>query len=170
MNHHLSHHLDQLIARRGHKPKILVVDDQPINIRVIHGLFKSQFDVVMAMNGEQALSQAQQHRPDLIVLDVMMPDMDGYEVCRRLKAHPDTRAIPVVFVTAHNDPADEMQGLALGAIDFISKPINAVLVAARATTYITLKLQTDLLCSLGMLGDPPDAALPDAAIGKGPDA
>jgi CheY-like chemotaxis protein len=150
----MNHHLDQLIARRGHKPKILVVDDQPINIRVFHGLFKSQFDVVMAMNGEQALSQAEQHRPDLIVLDVMMPDMDGYEVCRRLKAHPNTSGIPVVFVTAHNDPANEMQGIALGAIDFISKPINAVLVEARVTTYITLKLQTDLLRSLGMLDGP----------------
>ena len=154
----MNHHLDQLIARRGHKPKILVVDDQPINIRVIHGLFKSQFDVVMAMNGEQALSQAEQHRPDLIVLDVMMPDMDGYEVCRRLKANPNTRAVPVVFVTAHNDPADEIQGIALGAIDVISKPINAVLVEARITTYITLKLQTDLLCSLGIVGGPTDAA------------
>ena len=161
----MNHHLDQLIARRGHKPKILVVDDQPINIRVIHSLFKSQFDVVMAMNGEQALSQAQQHCPDLIVLDVMMPDMDGYEVCRRLKANPNTRAVPVVFVTAHNDPADEIQGIALGAIDFISKPINAVLVEARITTYITLKLQTDLLCSLGMVGGPTDAA-----NGKSPDA
>lgn len=147
----MNHHLDQLIARRGHKPKILVVDDQPINIRVIHGLFKSQFDVIMAMNGEQALSQAEQHRPDLIILDVMMPDMDGYEVCRRLKANPSTSAIPVVFVTAHNEPADQIQGIALGAIDFISKPINAVLVEARVTTYMAFKLQTDLLRSLGVL-------------------
>jgi CheY-like chemotaxis protein len=160
----MNHPLDQLIARRGHKPKILVVDDQPINIRVIHGLFKSQFDVVMAMNGEQALSQAEQHRPDLIVLDVMMPDMDGYEVCRRLKANPNTRAVPVVFVTAHNDPADEIQGIALGAIDFISKPINAVLVEARVKTYITFKLQTDLLRSLGVLDE-----LANAGNGKSPD-
>lgn len=147
----MNHHLDQLIANRGHKPKMLVVDDQPINIRVIHSLFKSQFDVIMAMNGEQALSQAEQHRPDLIILDVMMPDMDGYEVCRRLKANDNTRAIPVVFVTAHNDPTDEIQGISLGAIDFISKPINAVLVEARMKTYITFKLQTDLLRSMGVL-------------------
>jgi CheY-like chemotaxis protein len=160
----MNQHLDQLIARRGHKPKILVVDDQPINIRVIHGLFKSQFDVVMAMNGEQALSQAEQHRPDLIILDVMMPDMDGYEVCRRLKASSNTSAIPVVFVTAHNDAADEIQGIALGAIDFISKPINAVLVEARVKTYITFKLQTDLLRSLGVLDE-----LANAAHGKSPD-
>jgi CheY-like chemotaxis protein len=160
----MNQHLDQLIARRGHKPKILVVDDQPINIRVIHGLFKGRFDVIMAMNGEQALSQAEQHRPDLIILDVMMPDMDGYEVCRRLKASPNTSAIPVVFVTAHNDAADEIQGIALGAIDFISKPINAVLVEARVKTYITFKLQTDLLRSLGVLDE-----LANAAIGKSPD-
>jgi len=160
----MNHHLDQLVANRGHKPKILVVDDQPINIRVIHGLFKSHFDVVMAMNGEQALSQAEQHRPDLIVLDVMMPDMDGYEVCRRLKAQDNTRGIPVVFVTAHNDPADEIKGIALGAIDFISKPINAVLVEARVKTYITFKLQADLLRSLGVL-----EGLTDAANGKSPD-
>jgi CheY-like chemotaxis protein len=160
----MNQHLDQLIARRGHKPKILVVDDQPINIRVIHGLFKGRFDVIMAMNGEQALSQAEQHRPDLIILDVMMPDMDGYEVCRRLKASSNTSAIPVVFVTAHNDAADEIQGIALGAIDFISKPINAVLVEARVKTYITFKLQTDLLRSLGVLDE-----LANAAIGKSPD-
>jgi CheY-like chemotaxis protein len=144
-------YLEQLVARRGHKPKILVVDDQPINIRVIHGLFKSQFDVIMALNGEQALSQAEEHRPDLIILDVMMPDIDGYEVCRRLKANPNTSAIPVVFVTAHSDEADETQGIALGAIDFISKPINAVLVEARVTTYLAFKLQTDLLRSIGVL-------------------
>jgi CheY-like chemotaxis protein len=160
----MNQHLDQLIARRGHKPKILVVDDQPINIRVIHGLFKGRFDVIMAMNGEQALSQAEQHRPDLIILDVMMPDMDGYEVCRRLKASSNTSAIPVVFVTAHNDAADEIQGIALGAIDFISKPINAVLVEARVKTYITFKLQTDLLRSLGVLDE-----LANAAHGKSPD-
>jgi CheY-like chemotaxis protein len=160
----MNQHLDQLIARRGHKPKILVVDDQPINIRVIHGLFKGRFDVIMAMNGEQALSQAEQHRPDLIILDVMMPDMDGYEVCRRLKASPNTSAIPVVFVTAHNDAADEIQGIALGAVDFISKPINAVLVEARVKTYITFKLQTDLLRSLGVLDE-----LANAGNGKSPD-
>jgi len=160
----MNQYLDQLIARRGHKPKILVVDDQPINIRVIHGLFKGRFDIIMAMNGEQALSQAEQHRPDLIILDVMMPDMDGYEVCRRLKASPNTSAIPVVFVTAHNDAADEIQGIALGAIDFISKPINAVLVEARVKTYITFKLQTDLLRSLGVLDE-----LANAAHGKSPD-
>lgn len=153
----MNHHLHQLIARRGHKPKILVVDDQPINIRVVHSLFKSQFDIVMAMNGEQALSQAEQHHPDLIILDVMMPDMDGYEVCRRLKASPHTSAIPVVFVTAHNDPADEIQGLALGAIDFISKPINPVLVEARVKTYVAFKLQTDLLQSLGVFDGPTGA-------------
>jgi CheY-like chemotaxis protein len=154
----MSHHLEQLIASRGHKPKMLVVDDQAINIRVIHNLFKSRFDVIMAMNGEQALSQAEQHRPDLIILDVMMPDMDGYEVCRRLKANPVTRAIPVVFVTAHNTPADEIQGISLGAIDFISKPINAVLVEARMTTYISFKLQTDLLRSMGVLDGSTGAA------------
>jgi response regulator RpfG family c-di-GMP phosphodiesterase len=94
----------------------------------------------------------------------MMPDRDGYEVCRRLKANPNTRAVPVVFVTAHNDPADEIQGIALGAIDFISKPINAVLVEARVKTYITFKLQTDLLRSLGVLDE-----LANAGNGKSPD-
>ena len=160
----MNHHLDQLVANRGHKPKILVVDDQPINIRVIHGLFKSQFDVVMAMNGEQALSQAEQHRPDLIILDVMMPDMDGYEVCRRLKANDKTSHVPVVFVTAHSDPADEKQGIAMGAIDFISKPINAVLVEARVKTYIAFKLQSDLLRAAGVL-----ESLTSAAVAKRPD-
>lgn len=141
-------HIDHVIANCGYKPKILVVDDQSINIQVVYSIFKGQFNVVMAMNGEQALEQAEKHRPDLIMLDVMMPGMDGYEVCQRLKANPETSEIPLIFLTGHDDPANEQRGLELGAVDFFSKPVNRLLVEARVRAYLALKLQTDALNSL----------------------
>jgi diguanylate cyclase (GGDEF)-like protein len=101
----------------------------------------------MATSGAQALALCALHRPDLVLLDVMMPDMDGYEVCTRLKADPATRDIPVIFVTAHNDEAAEARGLEVGAVDFISKPINPQIVRARVKTHVTLKAQSDLLRS-----------------------
>ncbi len=149
----MNHHIDQLIENCGHKPKILVVDDQPINIQVIYSVLKNQFSVVMATTGEQALVQAEQQRLDLIILDVMLPDLDGYEVCKRLKANPAKSAIPVIFVTGKNDPADEEKGFALGAIDFITKPINAAILKARVKTYVAFKLQTDLLHSMNARAD-----------------
>jgi diguanylate cyclase (GGDEF)-like protein len=99
----------------------------------------------MATSGEQALALCASKRPDLVLLDVVMPGMDGYEVCRRLKAEAATRDIPVIFVTAHNDEAAETLGLDVGAVDFISKPINPKIVRARVKTHLTLKAQSDLL-------------------------
>jgi diguanylate cyclase (GGDEF)-like protein len=126
-------------------PRLLVVDDQPANIQAIYQAFSADHQVLMATGGEQALKLAATQQPDLILLDVVMPGMDGHEVCRRLKAHTATRDIPVIFVTAHSDDHAETQGLALGAVDFISKPINPAIVRARAKTHLTLKAQTDLL-------------------------
>lgn len=136
-----------LVNRR---PKLLVVDDQPTNIRVLHQLFRDDCELFMATNGEQALSVCQSQLPDLILLDVIMEGLDGHEVCRRLKADPATADIPIIFVTAQQHEADEEAGLALGAVDFISKPINPVIVRARVRTHLTLKLQSDLLRALAM--------------------
>jgi signal transduction histidine kinase len=120
-------------------PKLLLVDDQPLNIQTLFPIFSADHEVFMATSGEQALKVCASRRPDLILLDVMMPDMDGHEVCRRLKADPTTRDIPVIFVTAHSDPEEESLGLQLGAVDFISKPVNAVVVRARVKSHLLLR-------------------------------
>lgn len=143
--------LDALVAKRGYRPKILVVDDQPLNIRIIYELFKDEYDVYMAVSGEQATAQCELHLPDLVMLDVIMPDMDGYEVCRRLKENISTRQIPVIFVTAQHHEADEVHGFSLGAVDFISKPVNTLLIRARVKTHLALKLHSDLMGSIALL-------------------
>lgn len=120
-------------------PKLLLVDDQPLNIQTLFPIFSADHEVFMATSGEQALIVCAIQHPDLILLDVMMPDMDGHEVCRRLKADPATRDIPVIFVTAHSDPEEESLGLQLGAVDFISKPVNAVVVRARVKSHLLLR-------------------------------
>jgi diguanylate cyclase (GGDEF)-like protein len=127
------------------RSKILLVDDQPINIQVLHQAFAADHDVCMATSGAQALAVCSSQQPDLILLDIEMPAMDGFEVCRRLKADPSTRDIPVIFVTAHVDDATQVFGLELGAVDFISKPINLKIVRARVNIHLTLKYQSDLL-------------------------
>lgn len=127
------------------RTKILLVDDQPINIQVLHQAFAADHDVCMATSGAQALAVCISQQPDLILLDIEMPDMDGFEVCRRLKTDPSTRDIPVIFVTAHVDDATQVCGLELGAVDFISKPINLKIVRARVNIHLTLKYQADLL-------------------------
>jgi diguanylate cyclase (GGDEF)-like protein len=133
------------------RPKLLVVDDQPINIQVMYRCFAGDYQVFMATNGEQALSLCKSNPPDLILLDVVMPGVDGFEVCKRLKADESTHHIPVIFVTAHTDPAQETHGLSLGAVDFIAKPINPDVVRARVKTHLTLKFQSDLLRKLVFL-------------------
>src|SRR5690606_34042847 len=100
------------------RPKLLVVDDQALNIRVLHQLFRHECDVHMATGGEQALSMCRELMPDLILLDVVMEGLYGYEVCKRLKACPETRDIPVIFVTGKCDEAAEAAGFELGAVDY----------------------------------------------------
>ncbi len=127
------------------RPRLLVVDDQPVNIQAIYQTFNADHQVLMATSGEQALQLCLSKQPDLVLLDVVMPGMDGFEVCRRLKEDEATRDIPVIFVTAQNDDATETRGLDAGAVDFISKPINPKIVRARVRTHLTLKAQSDLL-------------------------
>lgn len=129
------------------RPRLLVVDDQAVNIQVIYQAFAADHQVLMATSGEQALQVCAAQQPDLVLLDVMMPGIDGYEVCQRLKADPVTRDIPVIFVTGNNDDESETHGLAVGAVDFITKPVNPLVVRARVKTHLTLKAQSDLLRS-----------------------
>lgn len=125
---------------------VLVVDDTPDNLSLMSGLLKDRYRVKVANGGERALAiAATAPHPDLILLDVMMPGMDGYEVCRRLKADPSTGAIPVVFLTARTDQDDERLGLELGAVDYIAKPISPPIVLARVHNHLQLKRAGDLL-------------------------
>ncbi|MGQ0710951.1 MAG: diguanylate cyclase [Rhodoferax sp.] len=138
------------------RPKLLVVDDQPINIQVMHQIFAGQYQVFMATSGPQAIALCKSNPPDLVLLDIVMPGMDGYAVYTQLRADPATRDIPVVFVTSHCDPAQETQGLEMGAVDFITKPVVPAVVRARVRTHVTLKQQGDLLRKMvfldGLLG------------------
>jgi len=126
--------------------RILIVDDQFENIRILMEALKAEYSLVAARDGAKALQIA--HRepmPDMILLDVMMPEMDGYEVCTALKADAATREIPVIFITALSDAADEAKGLDLGAVDYIAKPINPDLVRARVRNHLELKRSRDFL-------------------------
>ena len=131
----------------GHDKKIvLVVDDTPDNLALMGGLLKDDYLVKVANSGEKALRIASsEHPPDLVLLDIMMPGMDGYEVCRRLKEERATRDIPVIFLTALNDEADEQRGLELGAVDYITKPVSPPLLLARVATHLRLKETADCL-------------------------
>jgi len=133
------------------RPRILVVDDQPINIQVLHQIFSADHDVFMATSGEQALVVCRNQQPDIILLDIEMPGMDGYQVCEAFKADSATQDIPVIFITAHIDAVAEEHGLDVGAVDFISKPLNPKIVRARVKTHLTLKMQSDILRSWAYL-------------------
>ena len=128
------------------KPTILVVDDTPENLSLMSELLQDLYLVKVAPNGERALKIARSNAPpDLVLLDIMMPGMDGYAVCRELKTDPRTRDIPVIFLTALTDAADEEMGLALGAVDYITKPISPPIVQARVKAHLTLKEAADFL-------------------------
>ncbi len=137
--------LADLLKEPERKPRLLLIDDQPTNIQVLYRVFADDYQVFMATSGAQALQTARQEDPDVILLDVMMPDMDGYEVCQQLKQDGATRDIPILFVTAHHEAQEETRGLSVGAVDFITKPINPAVVRARVHTHLTLKRQTDAL-------------------------
>src|ERR1700750_2891761 len=132
---------------------ILVVDDTPSNITVLMEILREDYRVLAATNGEQALKIARADPPpDLILLDVMMPEMSGHEVCQRLKAESSTRKIPVIFVPAMNQVEDETQGFALGAVDYITKPVSPPIVKARVKTHLALYDQNRGLERMGRGG------------------
>ena len=119
---------------------ILIVDDTPLNIGVISGALKDSYKTKVATNGEKALALASaEDKPDLILLDIMMPGMDGYEVCSRLKADPSTSEIPVIFLTGQTSAEDETRGFAVGAVDYVHKPFSPAVVKARVRSHILLR-------------------------------
>ncbi len=132
-------------------PTILVVDDMSTNLLILSDLLKDEYDVKIAKNGKKALELVHSNQEiDLILLDVMMPDIDGYEVCKELKNNTKTKNIPIIFVTARDNDEDEEYGLNLGAIDYITKPFNKAIVKLRVKNHLELKLKSDLLEELSM--------------------
>jgi putative two-component system response regulator len=127
------------------RPVILVVDDTPDNITLLSGLLKEQYKVKVATNGEKGLLIAKTSPPDLILLDIMLPGMDGYETCRRLKEDETLREIPVIFLTAKEEVEDENKGFDSGAVDYITKPISSPVLLSRVKTHLTLKRSKDFL-------------------------
>lgn len=121
-----------------HRPRLLLVDDEPANLQVLRLILQKDYRLAFARDGEKALALAQQDPPDLVLLDVMMPDLSGMDVCRRLKAEPATRSVPVIFVTALSDPRNEAEGFEAGAVDYITKPVSGPIVQARVRTHLSL--------------------------------
>ncbi|MEQ9330146.1 PleD family two-component system response regulator [Thalassobaculum sp.] len=132
-------------------PKILIVDDDPANIDLLAAILEEDGEILFATSGNAALAMAESERPDIVLLDVVMPDLDGYEVCRRLKDNPATAQIPVVFITALDQETDEEAGLAAGAVDYVAKPISAPITRARVRTHMELKRHRDHLAELAYL-------------------
>lgn len=143
--------MESLLGVPRGKPRVLAVDDQPMHLQVLHELFRDDYQLFVATSGPRALEICRDHAPDLVLLDGVMPGMDGYEVCARLKGQASTRDIPIIFLTAQSDPAEETRALELGAVDFIVKPVNPAVVRARVKTHITLKRQGDSLRQLAFL-------------------
>ena len=144
-------HMDNVPAL-GAEATVLVVDDTPANLSLMSSLLKDTYKVKVANSGARAMEIAQSDPPpDLILLDIMMPDLDGYEVCRRLKANESTKDIPIIFITAMGDVENESMGFALGAVDYISKPFNRTVVKARIRVHMQLKRQSRLLENLVFL-------------------
>jgi len=136
----------EIDAIREVRPTVMVVDDEPDNLELMRGLLTPQYRVLLAPNGEKALALlAHESLPDLILLDVMMPVLDGHAVCRRLKADGRTAAIPVMFLTARGRSEDEQFGLSLGAIDYLSKPLNPAVLLSRVAAHLALKISSDVL-------------------------
>ncbi|MDI1259134.1 two-component system response regulator [Aquabacterium sp.] len=156
---------------QAHTPTILVVDDAPTNLTLLAGLLDKTYRVKLASSGAKALELAQRSPPDLVLLDLMMPGMDGYEVCQRLKQDPRTSHIPVIFLTAMQEPEDETRGFEVGGADYIHKPISPAVVKARVKTHLqnkafhdylnnrNVKLQTQLETQMAQLDHLRDSTL-----------
>jgi PleD family two-component response regulator len=127
------------------RQKILIVDDAPLNIEMLGVMLADDYQISFAMDGQQAISMIGKSQPDLILLDIMMPDMDGFEVCRYIKDSEELAHIPVIFITVLGEATEESLGLSMGAADYISKPFNADLVRLRVRNHLELKKQRDLL-------------------------
>ena len=126
-------------------PRILVVDDAPENLMVMESILSKDYSLKLFNDSSEALEYAFANPPDLILLDIMMPKIDGFETCRRLKANPKLVDIPVIFITSKNEDEYEEMGFSIGASDFIHKPINASILVARVKTHLKIKLVMDYL-------------------------
>ena len=132
-------------GNKAEQPLIYCVDDTPANLSLLHGYLSGSYKVKLINSGEKALALLDKEHPDLVLLDVMMPGLDGFEVCRRIRNNPETRHIPILFITAKNTADDEQEALQAGGNDFISKPINPKVLSARVKTHLELKNYQDLL-------------------------
>lgn len=126
------------------RPRLLLVDDEPTNLQVLRHVLQADYRLLFATDGERALQVAREQRPDLILLDVMMPHLDGYAVCRVLKADAATAAIPVIFITALTDSQDETAGFDVGGVDYLTKPVSPPVVRARVRTHLSLVRMEEL--------------------------
>lgn len=127
------------------RAKILVVDDEPVNIQLISSSLKSEYTVLTAFNGHEAITRLKEQSPDLILLDVMMPDLSGFDVCKIIKTNPSFTDIPVIFLTAMDSKEGVRQGLDLGAVDYLTKPVDLELLKLRVRNFIALKERSDLV-------------------------
>ncbi|MDB5748168.1 MAG: two-component system response regulator, partial [Massilia sp.] len=135
------------MSTTSNRPLILAVDDEASNLQLLRQILQDHYRLLFAKDGARALELAHKEHPDLILLDVMMPGMSGYEVCAALKANPATAPIPVIFVTALNDTADELEGFEAGAVDYITKPVSPPVVRARVRTHLSLVRMDELKAS-----------------------
>ncbi len=137
------------MTRNENRDRVLIVDDVPANIKVLGEAIRDDYEILVATNGEKAIELATSERkPDLILLDIIMPDIDGYEVCRRLKEDPGTADIPIIFITSKSEVDDEAKGFEAGVVDYIIKPFSLPIVRARVKTHLALKRQRDELQAL----------------------
>lgn len=140
------------VASARRLPYVLVVDDTPLNCHLLECALRGEYKVRVASNGVDALAMLhEQEKPDLVLLDIMMPGMDGYEVCQRVKEDPELKGIPLIFVTAMDQPEDQQRGFALGAVDYITKPFELPLVKARVNVHVRLKLKSEMLEKLAFV-------------------
>ncbi len=143
--------LARLLSERNARARLLIVDDHTMSLKLAELTFADHFELITANNGPMALALCQQQAPDLVLLDIDMPDMDGFEVCRQLKSNEATRDIAVIFLTAQADEAQEARGLGLFAVDFIAKPLHPAVALARVNTHLLVKLQADAIRKLVFL-------------------
>lgn len=127
------------------KQKILIADDERFNLNILVDILKPDYKIIVAKDGKQAIERAKSKPLDLILLDIMMPEMDGYEACKNLKENEQTKDVPVIFITAMKEEGDEAKGFDLGAVDYITKPFKAAIVKARVKVHLKMKWQADML-------------------------